>query len=501
MARDIGGGWLERRAPAALAVAAVLALVAWAVWARLGLLCADERAVGVDGYYYAVQLRALLEHGQLHYASAPVSLWLMLPFAAGFGVLTGAKVAAAVLTALAAVPGYLVVRRLTRSRAAGVLSAALLATSAQGFFLSTEFVKQGIALTLLLCALAALAAWRDPAAPERSGWRRWLAPGLAVGFALATAFAHKLAFGLLVIFMLRALVLAPPAGLRSRAGVIAAGVAVAALVVAILVSFGARDLATVRELLGHAGRMHHRREVWLAAAAAVSLAVTLALTSTSTALPPHTFVLAILAGPAAIGLFLLVLPFATGPNALGPRLRLCAFIPLALCAPVALSRLAARLHLPPRIAASALLALALAIVVVTPRRPREGVVRTPPAVLTLARLATAVPADALIITTERRLAYFITWATRLSAPSHPPAPIALDPARSFRVLPGFAIPRRNRRVPPFERALPAGLAPIIHLDPGAPLAWLAFPEDTYRAFLDSLPPDERASLEPWRSFD
>ena len=89
--------------------------------------------------------------------------------------------------------------------------------------------------------------------------------------------------------------------------------------------------------------------------------------------------------------------------------------------------------------------------------------RTPPAVLTLARLATAVPSDALIITTERRLAYFITWSTRLPATSHPPAPIRLDPARTFRVLPGFAIPRRNRRIPLFERALPANLAPIIHL--------------------------------------
>ena len=58
-----GGNWL--------ALAAVAALFTWAFVARAGVLLETPTPVGIDGYYYAIQVRALLEEGRLHYPSLP----------------------------------------------------------------------------------------------------------------------------------------------------------------------------------------------------------------------------------------------------------------------------------------------------------------------------------------------------------------------------------------------------------------------------------------------
>ena len=64
--------------------------------------------VGVDGYFYPIQLRSLLEHGHLQYPPSPLTFWLMAPFAAVTDPITGAKLGAALLGALVALPAYAV---------------------------------------------------------------------------------------------------------------------------------------------------------------------------------------------------------------------------------------------------------------------------------------------------------------------------------------------------------------------------------------------------------
>ncbi|HSK00552.1 MAG TPA: hypothetical protein VK932_04900, partial [Kofleriaceae bacterium] len=71
-------GW----APAAAVAAALAALVAASFHERWELLAASPFPVGVDGYYYPIQLRALLETGWLQYPAAPVAFLLMAPLAA-----------------------------------------------------------------------------------------------------------------------------------------------------------------------------------------------------------------------------------------------------------------------------------------------------------------------------------------------------------------------------------------------------------------------------------
>ena len=109
--------------------------------------------VGVDGYFYPVQLRSLLETGTLEYPAAPLAFWLMAPLAAVTDPITGAKLGAALFGALVALPAYGVGARLGRGRAAGLVAAALATTSAGSAFLTIEFVKNGIGLTMLLTAL------------------------------------------------------------------------------------------------------------------------------------------------------------------------------------------------------------------------------------------------------------------------------------------------------------------------------------------------------------
>ena len=123
---------------------ALAALVAWSFLQRWEMLAVSPFPVGIDGYFYPIQVRALLEDGALRYPSSPLTFWWMAPFAAASDPITGAKLGAALGTALIALPAYGVGARFGRSRGAGLVAASLAATSASSLYLATEFVKQGI---------------------------------------------------------------------------------------------------------------------------------------------------------------------------------------------------------------------------------------------------------------------------------------------------------------------------------------------------------------------
>src|SRR5688500_5114412 len=140
---------------------AVAALAGAAAWARLGVLAAYPEPVGIDGYWYTTQLRALLEHGRTADPTLPVALWFLAPFAAALGPVDGLKLGAAVGVSLHVVTAFALGRALARSCAAGLVAAAVVATSPGSIYLAGEFVKQGIALALVAGFLAALIAARE----------------------------------------------------------------------------------------------------------------------------------------------------------------------------------------------------------------------------------------------------------------------------------------------------------------------------------------------------
>src|SRR5215213_5014387 len=113
----IKGLWRNDETRAQLLVAvSLLLLTVHSTWVRYRFLSESPYPVGVDGYYYAVQMRSLLATGTLRFEGLPFAFWLMAPFAAAFGPIAGLKLAAALGCAAIAPGVYLVVRRVSLSR-------------------------------------------------------------------------------------------------------------------------------------------------------------------------------------------------------------------------------------------------------------------------------------------------------------------------------------------------------------------------------------------------
>jgi hypothetical protein len=187
--------WAARAAPqmwarraSLLTATAVLALAVWSLWQRWRMLSASPFPLGVDGYFYPVQLRALLDHGALAYPASPLAFYLLAPFAAATDPITGAKLGAAVWGAAIAIPAYGAGARLGGGRGAGLVAAALATTAVGSAYLTAEFVKNGIGLTVALAAL-----WAVLAAGDRPTRPRLAAALLALAAAWAT---HKMAAAL-----------------------------------------------------------------------------------------------------------------------------------------------------------------------------------------------------------------------------------------------------------------------------------------------------------------
>ena len=187
----------------------MVGLVVWSAWQRWTLLAATPYPVGVDGWYYPIQIRALLERGELAYPAAPLAFWLMTPIAALSDPIVAAKVVAAVGGALVALPAFLLGRRI--GGLAGGLVAAVVATTGGGsFYLSLEFIKNGLGLTVALTAV-----WLGLRALEAPGRGRI---ALAVVALVAAALTHKMSLLMAVALLAPAVVVE----VRGRDGLAAA---------------------------------------------------------------------------------------------------------------------------------------------------------------------------------------------------------------------------------------------------------------------------------------
>ncbi len=504
---------------AATAVALV-ALVVGSASERWRILTASPHPVGVDGYFYPLQLRSLLEGHGLAYPASPLAFYLLLPFAAACGPITGAKLGAAVLGALVALPAYGVGRQLGGRRAIGLVSAVLATTSAGSMYLTLEFVKNSIGLTVAMTALWAVLGALSTPSRRRIG-------GAAVAV-IAAVLAHKMAAAIVVGIAVPA-TLAECAGrgvLRGRRLLFVLGAVLAVLATGLAVGLARpdafvslADLALVTDavsanahwqlpaLVTRARTLTLGYEAWLAFGAAVLAAVALiserehavgraiagALHTTREARDP-------LAAGARVAAWLVIalavviaLPWlaVTEPQGLGFRMRIAAFIPLAIAAALGLRLLAAAL---PRQAS--MIAVALAVVVaVVPRARTEGQVVMHPALITSAyALSDRVPAGTTIILPERHLAFMVAWITRLPVRLRPdgvPARIRLLPLGAFIGL-GSALDDALMRA-----RLEPGLAPPIGLHPSHPNGLVLVPEATWAWVLDHVPPAQRPRWAQW----
>jgi len=140
---------------------AILAVACLAV--RLAFVARLPGSTGYDAYYYAVQIRALIERGTLAYRGASLVYGPMALLGAVFGPERAAAVSAAVGGALLPLAVYGAARELSRSAWVGLAAAALAARSEVHFVASIELIKNAWALAAYAAFVGACArADREP---------------------------------------------------------------------------------------------------------------------------------------------------------------------------------------------------------------------------------------------------------------------------------------------------------------------------------------------------
>ncbi len=389
---------------------------------------------------------------------------------------------------------------LARSRAAGLVAAAVATLSATSAYLSIEFVKQGIGLTVALAALWCVLRAADQ--PTRA--RLATAAGALVG----TVLAHKLAAAF-VIAVAIAIGLQEARGrgqLRGRRLLYTlAGLAGVAVVLAILGAispqrFGSiADLGHVRDALTTTARwddaalargdfvlaFDHEAIIGLIAAGAAA-----AVLWSTRPQPPS--------GRRTAAIFLIGLGAAIAvpwlavddPQGLGFRLRTAAFVPLAACAAIVAGALPARAR--PYVCVAVALGLAF-----VPRDRDEGKVTAHPALVASAlALVDHVPTGATLIVPERHVEFMVAWYTHAPVSARPdPVPYA----ERVRVL----LPLSTLHAGfPLDAALAAAraepaLEPPLDLHPQARNGFVVVREATWDWILAQLPGRSHRHFAAW----
>ncbi len=574
-------GWL----PSLGVAAALAALVIWSFWQRWTALAASPFPLGIDGYFYPVQLRSLLEHGSLEFPASPLAFWLLAPFAAATDPITGAKLGSAVLGALVALPAYGVGAHLGRDgddtgRGPGLVAATIATASAGSLYLTVEFVKNGIGITVALTALWLVL--RALAVPTRG---RLALAVVGIGAAVLT---HKMAAAIVVGIAIPAALAeahvraqAATVEVRAKRRLVVLGAFVAIVgalfaiglvaprrfvspgdlalldgmfttdadwslpvldgklrlgwepLLAVIVALGAAAalivdrgdrrgrlalagtiLATIGALIALGCAWLGRDELAIAAPlGAVGIAALVGgalLWRHAERLPAPTATARVLEGSTgrtvvawcviALAVFI-GLPWldTSSVQGLAMRLRVVAFVPLALCAAIAL-RVVLRYAMPlfdgpkkpTRTTVCAVVAAGVVVLHLGGNRVEGQILAHPALVASSQALSGKLPADAVAIVPERHIAFMVAWYARVPVSTRPDG---IPDERRWRVLPGNYI----RRAETLDAALfrIRGQARVIGLHPSHPNGMVALPEATWRALQPLLSAEDRELFVRW----
>ncbi len=494
----------ERIWQGGVAVALVL-LVAWSFDQRWQVLTMSPFPLGVDGYFYPIQVRSLLETGRLAYPASPLTFWFMAPFAAATDPIIGAKLGAALGGALIALPAYAVGARFGRSRGAGLVAAAIATSSACSAYLSIEFVKQGIGLTVGLAALWLLLRALDQPTRVRIG--------VALGGLVAALLAHKLAAAVVIALAIPAVVeeARGRAALRGRRLLYTLGaLSLLALIVLVLgMCFPQRfvspgDATLLAHLLSSDAHwtapalvtpqltLDFDHEAALSAIVAIAAAVALRMRPAK----PHkggerAAMWIVVACGIAVGIPWLAV---TDPQGLGFRLRISSFVPLALCASIVTGAALAQVSQRRREIGLAVLALLLAV------RPHakhaEGIVVAHPALVAAVMASQGqIPPHMTVIVPERHILFMVAWYAR-AAVSLRPEPVPY--AERVRMMPLAFIGMDSPLEAAIDRArTEPSVTPPIGLHPSHRNGLVLVTEPTWDWLLTQLSPDARAYWGHW----
>src|SRR3954469_6677108 len=157
---------------------------------RACLLFSTQLVPGMNGAYYLVQARSLIEHGKLGIPDLPLTFALQAAFAKMVQLISGAslessivfavKCADAMLPPLVAIPVFALVRVWTRRMGAGVwvpaCAALAAAAGAPALMMVGDFQKNSLALLWLAALLWSLHQWL-----EQPSFKRAVLPVLFLG--------------------------------------------------------------------------------------------------------------------------------------------------------------------------------------------------------------------------------------------------------------------------------------------------------------------------------
>jgi hypothetical protein len=152
---------------------------------------------GIDGPYYLIQVRSLIETGHLAYGDPPLSFVFFALFTVVFGrdLTFGVRVGVAIFGALSAVPLYFWVRKITHSQLAGVVAMLACIFSALHLRLLNDLLKNAVGAFFLLCFAYYLHSLATESANKKNLF-------LAAAFLVLTGGTHILDFGVALLLMI-----------------------------------------------------------------------------------------------------------------------------------------------------------------------------------------------------------------------------------------------------------------------------------------------------------
>lgn len=157
----------------------------------------DTLIYGVDGPYYLIQVRSILERGQLKYGDPPLAFFIFTFFTLIFGgdATLGVRVAAALFSALSAVPFYFWIKRVTHSKISGYMAALACIFASPHVWLLSNFLKNAVGAFFLICFLYFL----HCLVVGKGGKRILLTAAL---FLVLTGMTHVLDFAAALLFLI-----------------------------------------------------------------------------------------------------------------------------------------------------------------------------------------------------------------------------------------------------------------------------------------------------------
>lgn len=152
--------------------------VAVAIGAKLSLTT-GPLLPGIDGAYYWVQVRSLLEGSKLAFDDLPLVFWIQALFSLIVGdIELGVRISDAVLPALSAIPIYLMLKKSKQFWLPAAAILIVLVHPVQLYFFTGDFIKNAAAIPVAFFIGWILYSWEQRAT-------QWSLLALSVGFLIA----------------------------------------------------------------------------------------------------------------------------------------------------------------------------------------------------------------------------------------------------------------------------------------------------------------------------